>query len=166
LSELNVVDADASHEVEFVTRDIDVGALAVLDRDKGGCEIRTTDRRFGGIGDVEETLHLREWGRAVEFGPHRTAPYLQGGLDRPGCDALDEDGSGVGAGYRCGPAARKAKEDRAVHLIGLNRRGSTRDARYTQDRGDRRASQHVLQVTYSFYHVISLRNNIYESKSI
>ncbi len=97
LAELDVINPNASDEVEFVTRDIDVGTLVSLNRDEKDCEIRHADRRFFPEGNVVEPLHWRKRGRAVERHSHRAAPDLERWLDRPGRDPLDEDSTCMSA---------------------------------------------------------------------
>jgi hypothetical protein len=121
LAELDVINPNASDEVEFVTRDINVGTLVSLNWDERNCEIRDTYRRFGLEGDVEEPFHWRKRGRAVERHPHWAAPDLERWFDWPGRDPLDEDGTRMSARCRSWPATRKAKQDGAIDLVTLGR---------------------------------------------
>jgi hypothetical protein len=116
-----MIDPDASDEVEFVTRDIDVGMLVSLNWDERNFEIRHVDRRFCLEGDVVEPFHWRKRGRAVECYSHWAAPDLERWLDWPGRDPLDEDSTRMSARCRSRPATREAEEDGAINLVTLGR---------------------------------------------
>jgi len=112
-------DADRAHEIKRWTRDVDIRpTLNRLER-HGRFRDRCEGRRVTAQYDVEQPLcRLR---LSPETRPHRTVPDLQGRLDRPGCDATDEDRTGMGAFGRGGKATREAEQDGAIDGIGRSR---------------------------------------------